>query len=177
MSIKYISPQTKTQQGVGLIEILITVVLLSIGFLAAAQMQIQGMRFSQSAYFQSQAYFLTSDMIDRMRANLDGIEAGYYDNLVTSASLSSPGCEDSACSPNQLAQQDLFDWSAKLYSMQGDSNFVPTLPSSDPVSATGTITPLGDNIYQVRMTWSEIIDGVETPGFVQMNFAPELNVL
>ncbi len=161
------------QRGVGLIEILITVVLLSVGFLAAAQMQVQGMRFSQSAYFQSQAYFLTSDMIDRMRSNRDGVADGHYNNLTTDASLLSPGCESNPCSPALLARQDLFDWSAKLHSMQGDSNFIPSLPSSDVVSAKGSITQLGGGIYEVRMEWSEIIEGEEKSGFVKINFAPE----
>ena len=165
---------TRRQSGVGLIEILITVVLLSIGFIAAAQMQMQGMRFSQSAYFQSQAYFLTSDMIDRMRANFEGVNAGLYNNTYTAPDRVSPGCDQILCSPIQLAQQDLYDWSTKLYSMTGDPNYIPSLPSSDPVSAVGTITPLGDGIYEVRMSWSEIIDGEEKPSFVLMNFAPEV---
>jgi type IV pilus assembly protein PilV len=163
------------QRGIGLIEILITVILLSIGFLAAAQMQMQGMRFSQSAYFQSQAYFLTSDMIDRMRANEKGVQMGAYDNIVTSASTVSPDCGTLLCSPAALAQQDLFDWSAKLHSMQGDPNFVASLPSSDPVSARGLVTPLGGGVYEVRLEWSEVIDGAESTAFVRMNFAPEAN--
>jgi len=174
--IKHQVPRS-AQSGIGLIEILITVVLLSIGFLAAAQMQMQGMRFSQSAYFQSQAYFLTADMIDRMRSNYDGVDAGYYDDMVTDAGANNPNCGTNACSPQKMAEQDLYDWSAKLHSMQGDPNFVPSLPSSDPVSAEGTITNLGDNVFQVRMTWSEVIEGVETPGFVEMNFTPEKNML
>ena len=170
-----IKPHTLRQKGIGLIEILITIVLLSIGFLAAAQMQMQGMRFSQSAYFQSQAYFLTSDMIDRMRANFEGVKAGHYDGAATSSEKVSPGCDQILCSPKQLAQQDIFDWSAKLYSMQGDANFIASLPSSEPVSALGTVNDLGDGIYEVRMSWSEVIDGEETPSFVLMNFAPELD--
>jgi len=69
------------QRGIGFIEILITIALLSIGFLALARMQVEGMRFSQSAYFQSQAYFLASDMINRMRTNTDGVRDGHYDNI------------------------------------------------------------------------------------------------
>ena len=57
------------QQGIGLIEILIAVLLVSIGFLAAAQMQVHSMRFSQSAYHQSQAYYLATSMIARIRSN------------------------------------------------------------------------------------------------------------
>jgi len=71
---------SQKQKGVGLLEILITVLLLSIGFLAAAKMQVQGMRFSQSAYIEAQAYFMISDMMDRMRSNAKGVRAKHYDN-------------------------------------------------------------------------------------------------
>ncbi len=175
--LKLTAQSNLKQRGIGLIEILITVILLSIGFLAAAQMQMQGMRFSQSAYFQSQAYFLTSDMIDRMRANEEGVEMGAYDNIVTSTSAISPDCGNILCSPAALAQQDLFDWSAKLHSMQGDPNFVASLPSSDPISARGVVTPLGGGVYEVRLEWSEIVDGNETAASVRMNFAPAVNQL
>ncbi len=79
-------------KGIGLIEILIAVVIMSLGFLAAARMQVEGMRFSQSAYYQSQAYFLASDMIDRMRSNITGVENGYYDDQATSSEADDPGC-------------------------------------------------------------------------------------
>ncbi|MFK7892804.1 MAG: type IV pilus modification protein PilV [Granulosicoccus sp.] len=66
------------ERGIGLIEILIAVVVISIGFLATARMQVDSMRLSQSAYFQTQAAFLASEMIDRMRSNLPGVTSGFY---------------------------------------------------------------------------------------------------
>ena len=118
------------QQGVGFIEILVTVLLLSVGFLAAAQMQVQSMRFSQSAYLQSQAYFMISDMMDRMRGNIAGVNDGFYDSLSTSSGATDPDCNRNYCNARQLAAQDLFDWSTYLHPLRSTADFIPLLPSS-----------------------------------------------
>ena len=46
------------QSGVGLLEVLIALIILSFGFLATARMQVEGMRYSQGAYNLSQAKFM-----------------------------------------------------------------------------------------------------------------------
>ena len=52
----------KLQSGVGLIEIMIAIIILSIGFLAAGRMQAQGIRAAQEGFVRSQAHFLLKDM-------------------------------------------------------------------------------------------------------------------
>ena len=105
----------KNQRGVGMLEVLVTVLILSIGFLAVAKMQVQGMRFSQSAYIEAQAYFMITDMMDRMRSNADGVRAGFYDNKGTRGSASNPNCGVNYCDEEKLAEQDLYEWSAMLH--------------------------------------------------------------
>ncbi len=160
------------QAGIGLIEILVTVLLLSVGFLAAAQMQVQGMRFSQGAYMQSQAYFMASDMMDRMRSNIDGVAAGHYDSAVTSSSASNPNCSVNFCNDNQLAFQDIFDWSTNLHPLLGTPNFVPLLPSSTNVTARGEIEAQGNGMYTVSVYWSEKIGSDHTEQVMSVEFAP-----
>ena len=162
-------PRLFRQRGVGLIEIMVSVVLIAIGFLAAAQMQIQGMRFSQSAYFQSQAYFLASDMIDRMRSNTGGVDDGEYDNVSTSASAINPDCANNACTPAGNAAQDIYDWSTHLYPLEGGSNFVAALPE-----ATGTVQSIGNGIYAVNLSWSEDVEGSSQTQTLTINFATEI---
>jgi len=159
------------QRGIGLIEILITIVLLSIGFLAAARMQVEGMRFSQSAYHQSQAYFLASDMINRMRTNTDGVKNGNYSNIVTSAAAENQSCDTQACDSQQIALQDVYDWSEYFHVREGTANFVPALPSSDTIAAYATVVPFDDDIYTVSMVWSEIVAGKDTRQSLSVNFA------
>lgn len=161
------------QSGVGLIEILIAVVLISMGFLAAARMQVEGMRFSQSAYYQSQAYFLASDMIDRMRSNIPGVAKGFYSGKSTSAEASDPQCDVSQCQPQGVADQDLFDWSTHLHSLEGSSNFVAALPGSSSKAAKGQIIDVGNGIYAVVMSWNEVIGGDDSEQSFRIQFALE----
>ena len=160
-------------RGIGLIEILIAVVIVSIGFLAAARMQVTGMRFSQSAYYQSQAYFMASDMIDRMRANIAGLRQGSYTDKTTSASATDPNCGFVTCTAAQIAVQDLHDWSAYLHPFDTVGSFVPTLPSSASTTAVGAINSLGDGVFAVSLTWSELVSGAEAPQTLVINFAAQ----
>jgi len=158
-------------KGVGLLEVLITVVLLSIGFLAAARMQVEGLRFSQSAYYQSQAYFLANDMINRMRTNADGVKDGKYTNITTSADSENPGCAAKACSPEDIAKQDLYEWGGYFHARNDQKNFIPALPSSDSIQASATVKAVNEDIWSVNLVWSEIISGEVKQQTMSVNFA------
>ena len=166
--------ERKHQTGVGLVEILIAVLLMSLGFLATAQMQIQSMRNSRGSYNQSQAYLLATDIIDRMRTNIDGVAAGFYDNFQTTAAATNPNCNTKVCSDNELAQQDLYEWSANLHDLNGASNFVSILPSTEKIAANGTITAVANGIYAVTMTWSDTINQSDQKQSLTLEFAAEV---
>jgi type IV pilus assembly protein PilV len=57
------------QRGATLIEVLIAVVVLSIGLLGLAGLQVTSVQSNHSAYQRSQASLLANDLADRMRAN------------------------------------------------------------------------------------------------------------
>lgn len=164
--------QRNSQAGISLLELMITVVLISLGFLAAAKMQIQGSRYSQSSYYNSQAYFMLSDIMDRMRANREGVQQGAYDNTSTSAAAANPGCQDIVCTPGELALQDMFDLSSYLHNLQDAPSFTPVLPSSDSINARGEILFLGDGKYAAQMTWAEKIGNNNVPQTLRIEFAP-----
>lgn len=63
----------RSQAGVGLIEVLVSLLVLSIGLLGLAALQAQSLRFTTDAYLRSQATVLASDIIDRIRANRDNV--------------------------------------------------------------------------------------------------------
>ncbi len=169
-AIHFLNP-TKRQRGVGLIEILIAVVLMSLGFLAAARMQVEGMRFSRSSYHQSQAYFLANDMIDRMRSNIEGVEAGHYTGQKTAADADNPNCQVSPCNPLGVAQQDIYDWSTHLHPIQKYSGFVPALPGTSASPAEGEIADMGNDIFAVILRWNEVIGGEDKQQDLRIQFA------
>ena len=59
----------RDQRGVTLLEVLISIVVLSVGLLGYAGLQTVSMKNNTSAFQRSQATMLTYDIVDRMRAN------------------------------------------------------------------------------------------------------------
>lgn len=152
------------QKGIGLIEILIAVIILSIGFLATARMQVQGIRASQQAYLRSQATFMLKDMADRMRSNQAGVDAGFYDGLSTLQNIQPASCASAtattACTPAMITQNDLAEWTAYLSNPGVGADFTPLLPSTDTIQASGEINLIG-NIYNLTVVWGEMVSGEE----------------
>lgn len=86
------------QRGVGLIEILVTVLIMATALLTLSALQMRSLQFNQSAYLRSQANILAYDIIDRMRLNRNHVTeyAIDYDAKVPTGS--------------SLAEQDLRQW-------------------------------------------------------------------
>lgn len=61
--------QKNRETGFSLLEVLIAIVVTSIGLLGLAAMQATGLRNNHSAYHRSQATVLAYDIADRMRSN------------------------------------------------------------------------------------------------------------
>lgn len=59
----------RPQSGFTLVEVLVTVIILAIGILGLAGLQIAGMRSNHSAFLRTQATLAASDLMDRMRVN------------------------------------------------------------------------------------------------------------
>jgi len=144
---KSMSPVKHLQsRGFSMIEVLITLVVLSIGLLGIAGLQVTGMQSNRSAYYRSQATIIAYDMIDRMRTNVDGVAANHYDDLDSSSPPSTPPtCIDtsSGCSAASLAENDLQEWVDDHLSL---------LPAG-----SGTVSRSG-NIFTVTVNWLENTD-------------------
>lgn len=167
------SQSTNSQLGVGLIEVLIALIVLSIGFLVSANMQVRGMRSNQHAFHQSQALLLSGELMDRMRSNREGVAAGHYDNKTTGV-LTSPTCVTNGCDAAGIASLDLFEVSASLQSLRGDSRFTPMLPAaSDGAPATAAISaPDVDGIYTLTLAWEQSTDGSLKAESLSVRFVP-----
>lgn len=55
------------QRGVGLIEVLITVLILSTSLMAIAALQTRSLQYNQSAFIRSKANIIAYDIIDKIR--------------------------------------------------------------------------------------------------------------
>ena len=88
-----------TQKGVGLMEVLVALVLLSIAVLGFVALQIRAITASNEATMNVQATNIARDLAERMRMNRDGL-AGYVANTDTT------NCATAFCSPENMAKYD-----------------------------------------------------------------------
>lgn len=100
-------PSSRSQSGFTLIEILIAILVLSVGLLGIAGLQVQGTRHVYDAQLHTLAVFQAQDMADRMRANQAGVRAGEYNSRSDTPDQAS--CS-SQCTPAELADFDLYRW-------------------------------------------------------------------
>jgi type IV pilus assembly protein PilV len=98
------------QAGATLIEVLVAVLILSIGLLGIAGLQARALQNNQSAFERSQAVMLSYFMLDAMRANVDAARAGDYNMAKT--------CE--AVGGGTLIANDQQAWIAALKQNMGD---------------------------------------------------------
>ncbi len=146
----------KKNVGFSLLEVLIAVVILAIGLLGIAGMQVISLKNNHSAYMRSQASLLGYEFADILRSNMKQVEA---DKFGTSASgnididTSSLGfntvanCTGSGCSSDKMAENDLALWAMKINA---------TLPSG-----MARVDRSGD-IYIVSIFWLD--DRSDTDG-------------
>ncbi len=92
------------QSGFGLLEILVSVLVLSVGLLGLASLHVTGMRANHSAYYRTQSTILAYEIIDRMRVNAEEARDGDYDVADISSFSSS----------TTLADNDLSAWKDNL---------------------------------------------------------------
>ena len=128
--------------GFTMVEVLVAIVVLSIGLLGLAGLQATGLKNNNSSYQRSQANILANEMFDRIRANRAGMIAGAYDNPYGSGAPTDPGCSTTGCTAETMAQFDVYAWETQL---------AATLPSG-----TGNITGSGPNsIYTITVMWDD----------------------
>lgn len=63
------TPPRNLQAGFTLVEVLVTIIVLAIGVLGLAGLQLASMRSNHSAFLRTQATLAANDLIDRMRIN------------------------------------------------------------------------------------------------------------
>jgi len=163
----------RAQSGIGLVEIIVCLVLLSFGFLVVAQMQLQGIRTSQSAFRMSQASYMITEMMDRINRNPQGLASGAYANKTTGASAIKPNCATTGCTPAQSAELDLYEWSAHLHNLRGLTGFSPLIPADQAGTApTASIDVDVNGVYSITVAWAETIGDSEEQRDLVVEFIP-----
>lgn len=151
-------PSSRAQRGVSLIEVLVAVLIFTIGLIGLGGLLITATKSNVSAYVRTQVTFLANNMGDRMRANPVGLWNAKYDSNAYPITGTVPTCDATAgCTPAQVALRDQILWSQQLTN---------SLPSVGPTSITcvkGAVDPTDkyamrppyNGTCTMTVTWAE----------------------
>ncbi len=147
------------QLGFNLIEVLIALVVLSIGLLGLAALQMTSLQQNQSAYMRSQATLLAYDIADRMRANMDEADAGSYfvaSGATTSNCINYTGSA-SGCTSAQMASHDIAEWQTVLATElpQGSGRVCRSNLTGDAVGIPDCEGDTSNNPVVVYVWWND----------------------
>lgn len=122
-----------------LIEVLVSVLILGIGLLGAAAIQLNALRYTDSSAMTSQASFIAYDMMDRIRANVDGNAANNGANVLNSYALASLSAAP-AGNMNDAVAQDLADFALNVTAFAGTSGANSNIVVTSRPEVTITVT-------------------------------------
>jgi type IV pilus assembly protein PilV len=134
--------QIKNQSGFSLLEVLITILVMSIAMFGAVGMQVNAMKMGKSADYRNQAIVLASDLAERMEANKSEAIAGNYSIALATVAPGTATTCSRGCTNANMTQYDLTTWQQAVF------NSLPT--ASWKVTSDPTMTPV---IYTIELNW------------------------
>ena len=130
----------RKQKGFTLLELLIALLVLSIGLLGLAALQTVGLRSSTMANMRTLATQRAYDMSDRMRANPVGVDAQAYVQAATDVVPTGfTDCTANTCTTTQLAAFDLATWLGDVVRLTGGKGRITRDATGTPVTHTITV--------------------------------------
>jgi type IV pilus assembly protein PilV len=139
------------ERGLSLFEILITVVVVSIGLLGLAGLQFAGLRASNNAQDHTTATLLAQDIEARIRANPVAAQPpNLAYNSISLDSSSSPGivdCLAASCTPSVMANFDIYQWYRFIVPAGADKPLLPN--ASVDINSNDGIN------FQITIQWGD----------------------
>lgn len=159
--------------GFSMIELLVAVLVMAIGVLGVAALQMVSLQNNRAALVRAEAVTLAYDMMDRIRANPAGTPPGdAYDGLALDAvPPDSPNCLTTTCTAAQMVAFDQRSWKCQLGAHNGHELCTtfrtagvlppvanqPGLPNGD-----GAVAVDDDGLIQITVRWTDQGGAVQT---------------
>lgn len=134
----------KQSQGVGLIEVLITMLILSTTLITLAALQTRSLQYNHGAYLGSQANILASDILDRIRANRKSLGNAVQ---IASYNVTASAFTASSVPTSSVAAADVYLWRQ-------------TIATQMPGGQGGISCDNSTRMCTVTIRWDEVNNGV-----------------
>lgn len=155
-------------RGFSLVEVLVALIVLSVGLLGIAKMQALALSSTTVASSRSLAAIEASSLADAMHANrvywAGAPSFTVAGNTVTTLPATATACA-SSCTPTQLAASDLQTWATALHAL---------LPNDQAnITCSNTTTPVSCTI---QITWSEKTIAINTQAQAQASSSASVDI-
>ncbi|MSR08829.1 MAG: type IV pilus modification protein PilV [Gammaproteobacteria bacterium] len=146
------------QRGFGLIEVLITMLVLAVGMLAAASLELFSKRSNFDAAQRTAAANLAQDLLERMRSNPKGLidyipAAEIGGGTLANAPPSDCGDPATACDATDVANFDLWQWEQAVDGAMEQTDGVVTGGLAQPTACIAGPLAGGSGNYEVAIAW------------------------
>lgn len=148
----------RKQRGAGMIEVLITMFVTSVGLLGASAMQNKLQLAELESYQRTQAVMLMNDMANRIMVNRNNA-ANYATDLTYGGTAVCPPI--TSTSPLQL--KDVHEWCEAL---QGASEIISGNNVGTMIGGRGCIENVSPGTYMITVAWQGMIPTVAPPDSV-----------
>ena len=151
--------RSKAQSGFTMVEVLVALVVLTIGLLGIAALYLNSLQAGRTAIYRTEAITLAADLSDRIRMNRTAQAA--YGTLFADVEAVVGTCSTTGgCSDADLASTDLSNWKAEIAEQlpngAGQVVVTPPVAAGEPAS------------YVVTVRWNEV--GEAAPVTFQIGF-------
>jgi len=137
--------------GFTLLEVLITLVVVAIGLLGVAGLQVSAIKLNRVAETRSNGVIYVTDILERMRAN------------PLNATAYATDFGDTATSDATQAERDLRDWKQALARLPGGQGRITVTASNAALCELPAISRCSDIEVTVRWVESNVTGGSSTP--------------
>ncbi len=129
-----------SQRGTTLIEVLISMLLLSVGLLGMVGLKAAALKYTGQSNARATASMHAADMMDRLRANPVRAAAGQYNLAIDAAAPATPAT---------VAEVDLAQWRQRI---------TESLPGG-----SGSVIVAADSTVRLVLRWTERADQITAP--------------
>lgn len=117
------------QKGIGIVEVMVALVVVSMGVLGMASLQLTGIKYTSSGYSRSLAVLFSENLAARMRSNQEAVSdfhyAGFDSDTLNCNVIPVPFCQATFSSPAQLCDHQemaVFDLYSSACGTLGSDN-------------------------------------------------------
>ncbi|WP_279338442.1 type IV pilus modification protein PilV [Hydrogenophaga taeniospiralis] len=141
-------PPRSSQRGFAMLETLVAVLVLAVGLLGMAGLQLNTIKTTRSSEFRSQAVMLSYAILDAMRADRAGALGGAYNTATSNTLPLKAVCSAAGITATTLADNTKKSWVGRLRSTMGDRD-----------STCGAVFCHADGECTIQIKWDDTLAG------------------